>query len=85
MSSSSAVSSLSLPLPLILDLWCVLMWLEGSLLLGLYFVTLLCLLSWRPLRGLLPLVFTSSYLCDVQLSFSGSFGLCPVVAAGAVV
>ena len=43
---------LSLLLPLALALRCVLMGFGVSRLLGLFTVTLLCLLSWRPLHGL---------------------------------
>ena len=56
---------LCLPL-LVLVLQCVLMGFVVSLLLGLFTLTLLCLLSWRPLPGLLPL----SLLLSICLMFS---------------
>ena len=52
---AESYSSAGLPLPLVLGLRCVCMGFVGSRLCGLFFVTLPCLLSWRPLHGLRPL------------------------------
>ena len=75
---------LPLPRPLVLVLLFVLMGFGVSQRLGHSIVTLLCLLSWRPLPGLLPLSLLLLYLSDMQFSLQG-FGLGLVVAVGSEV
>ena len=76
---------LLLPLPLVLVLLFVLLGFGVSRHLGLSIEMLLCLLSWRPLPGLLAL----SLLLSISLMFNFHplkvLGRGPVVAAGSVV
>ena len=76
---------LRLPHLLVIVLPFVVMGLGVSRRHGLSIVTLLCLLSWRPLPGLLPLSLLLSISLDVQFSSSQGFSLGPVLAAGSVV